>query len=197
MATPPDDSPSDFDLADEELAKILYLIGLVVAAWAELDDYLIRLLARLIGCKPKAAGIIYYALDAFSTRFAVINGLAQHKLKVSKKRTELLGFLKRLNKLATTRNNMIHAVYHKVYTPDSGKTVIRKAVFRSKLETLHQETLAQTGELETHLNLLAGARLWLFLSGWTTSKGGRLSSADRARIMALKTEVAKSSKSND
>jgi hypothetical protein len=40
--------------------------------------------------QAKAAGIIYYALDASSTRLAVITGLAQHKLRPGKDRTEVL-----------------------------------------------------------------------------------------------------------
>lgn len=182
------------DDAETRFAEILYLIGAVVTAWSLLDDALIRLLAKLAGCRPKSAGIIYYALDAFSTRFAVIRGLAQHKLRPGKDRTNLLAFLKRLEKLATTRNDIVHAVYHMVYEPD-GKSYVRKMVFRSAREKLYQEMLAQTGELQTHARLVRGARTWLELHGWTRS--GRLTKPPpgfMAKIMAS-TPAAKSSKS--
>jgi hypothetical protein len=129
----------------------------------------IHLLARLSGSRLKAAGITYYALDAFSTRLAVIKGHAQHKLKAGKKQTDLLKFLEHLGKLGTTRNNIIHAVYRKVYDPKKGKLVIRKMVFRSARKQLHQETLAQTGELETHLQELRNAWFWLFFAGWKSA----------------------------
>ena len=48
-----------------------------------------------------------------------------------------------------------------VYLPNPPKTIIRKMVFRSAREKLYQETIAQTGELETHVRFLRGARLWL------------------------------------
>jgi hypothetical protein len=159
---------TDREKAQIKFDVILHLIGQVVVAWGELDNSLIHLLARLAGCKLKAAGITYYALDAFSTRFAVIEGLAQHKLKTGKKRTTLLEFLERLSKLGTTRNDIIHAVYHMVYDPKPGKWIIKKIVFPSARNDLYQETIAQTGELETHLQLLINARSWLYMNGWMT-----------------------------
>jgi hypothetical protein len=156
-------SEHDFDV-------LLHLIGQVVVAWGEMDDMLIHLLARLAGFNLKAAGVTYYALDAFSTRLAVIKGLAQHKLRTGKRRTNLLEFLERLGKLGTTRNDIIHAVYRRIYDPKLGKRVIKKMVFRSARKDLYQETLAQTGELETHLKLLSDARFWLQMSGWTSSR---------------------------
>jgi hypothetical protein len=164
--------PSDADQHQLE-DEILHLIGQVVTAWAELDDSLIHLLAKLAGCQPKAAGIIYYALDAFSTRLAVIEGLARHKLKTGKRRTALLQFIERLKKLATARNDIVHAVYNVVYKPKAKGPILIKKVFRSAREQLFQETVAQTGELETHVRLLGGAKQWLFLSGWTSSRARR------------------------
>ena len=40
---------------------------------------------------------------------------AQHKLRPGKDRTALLQFLERLKKLATKRNDIVHAVYLMVY----------------------------------------------------------------------------------
>jgi hypothetical protein len=156
----------DHEKAEAQLDQILHLIGQVVTGWAELDNSLIHLLARLAGCRPKAAGIIYYALDAFSTRLAVIKGLAQHKLRKGRDRTALLRFLDRLHQLGTTRNDIVHAVYQMVYMPQRRKTVIKKMVFRSARKAPHQETIAQTGELETHVRLLQDARLWLNIYRW-------------------------------
>jgi hypothetical protein len=156
----------DREKAQIKFDVILHLIGQVVVAWGKLDDLLIHLLARLAGCKLKASGVTYYALDALSTRLAVIKGLAHHKLKPGKKRTALLEFLNRLQKLGTTRNDIIHAVYRMVYDPKSGKWIIKKTVFRSARNDLYQETIAQTGELETHLQLLLNARFWLYMNGW-------------------------------
>jgi len=70
----------DREKAERQFNVILHLIGQVVVAWGEMDDTLIYVLARLSGSRLKAAGITYYALDALSTRLAVIKGLAQHKL---------------------------------------------------------------------------------------------------------------------
>lgn len=186
-------SDDDLDRAEAKLAQILYLIGNVVAAWAALDDPLIHLLARLAGCKPKAAGIMYYALDATRTRLTLIKGLAQHKLRKGKDRTELLKFLTRLDGLATTRNDIVHAVYQKIYDPKKDKWIIRKMVFRSVREKLYQKTVAQTGELKTHIRLLESARSWLFLSGWMV-RLRPLRPDERARIIALKTKMANSSR---
>jgi hypothetical protein len=141
--------------AENQLDVILHLIGQVVVAWGEIDEALIYLLARLSGSRPKPAGITYYALDALSTRLAVVKGLAQHKLKAGKKRSDLLRLLEKLRKLGTTRNDIIHAVYRLTYEPESGRWTIKKMVFRSARETLYKETLAQTGELENHLEQLS------------------------------------------
>jgi len=152
----------DLDKAQRQFDVILYLIGQVVVAWGEMDDTLIHVLARLSGNRPKAAGITYYALDALSTRLAVIKGLAQHKLKAGKKkRTDLLKLLDRLGKLGRTRNDIIHAVYRLIYDPKPDKWMIKKMVFRSLRETLYRETLAQTAELEDHLEQLSDVRFRL------------------------------------
>jgi hypothetical protein len=74
-----------------------------------------------------------------------------------------------LDKLATTRNEIVHAVYRPVYLPN-GKIVIRKSVFRSARKTLNAETIAQTGELQHHVRFLKDAQLWLNLSGWGIPK---------------------------
>ena len=190
-------SDPGYEKAQAQFDQILHLIGQVVMAWGELGDSLIHLFARLSGSRLKSAGITYYALDAFSTRLAVITGLAQHKLKASRKRTSLLEFLAKLSKLGTARNDIIHAVYRIVFDPKRGKRgkwVIKKWVFRSARKELYQETLAQTGELETHLDRLRGARDWLVFSGWT-SPATRLPPELRAKIMALKTDTATPSKS--
>src|SRR5262249_53963395 len=79
----------DLEKAERQFDVILHLIGQVVVAWGKMDDALIYVLARLSGSRPKAAGITYYALDALSTRLAVIKGLAQHKLKAGKKANRL------------------------------------------------------------------------------------------------------------
>src|SRR5262245_60128186 len=126
-----------------------------------MDDTLIYVLARLSGSRPKTAGITYYALDALSTRLAVIKGLAQHKLKAGKKRADLLKMLDQIGKLGRTRNDIIHAVYRLIYDPKPNKWIIKKMVFRSASETLYKETLAQTVELENHLELLSSVRLGL------------------------------------
>ena len=107
----------------QQFDVILHLIGQVVIEWGELDDSLIHLLAILSGCRLRTAGITYYALDAFSTRLAVIKGLAQHKLRKGKKRTKLLEFLERLSKLGKTRNDIIHAIYRIIYDPKIEKMV--------------------------------------------------------------------------
>src|SRR5205807_9267707 len=134
----------------------------------------IHLLSRLAGCRPKAAGIIYYALDAFSTRLSVITGLARHKLRSGRERTNLLRFLSRLQKLATTRNDIIHAVYQIVRQPKPQKSYVEKMVFRSAREILFQKTRAQAGELETHARLVRGARTWLGLHGWRFGRRTRM-----------------------
>jgi hypothetical protein len=190
------DTDPEYEKVQRQFDQILHLIGQVVIAWGELDDSLIRLLAHLSGSRLKAAGVTYYALDAFSTRLAVINGLAQHKLKAGRKRTDLLAFLAKLNKLGTTRNDIIYAVYHVVYDSKKRKWVIKKWVFRSARKELYLETLAQTGELETHLDRLRDARTWLFLSGWISpASKGSLPPELRAKIMALKTDIANPSES--
>jgi hypothetical protein len=159
---PPVRGDPDLEKAERQFDVILHLIGQVVVAWGEMDDTLIYVLARLSGSRPKAAGITYYALDATSTRLAVIKGLAQHKLKArKKKRTDLLKLLDRLGKLGRTRNDIIHAVYRLIYDPKPGKWMITKMVFRSAREALYKETLAQTGELENHLEQLSDVRFRL------------------------------------
>jgi hypothetical protein len=181
------------EAGEAKFDALLHLIGQVVVAWGEMDDLLIHLLARLAGCKLRAAGVTYYALDAFSTRLAVINGLAQHKLKAGKKRTALLEWLERLNKLGKTRNDIIHAVYRMFYDPKLGKWVIKKMVFRSARKDLYQETIAQTGELETHLQLLRNARFWLYMNRWM-SPARKLPPDLRAKIEALKADMDESFK---
>jgi hypothetical protein len=151
----------DLEKAEKQFDVILHLIGQVVVAWGEMDDTLIYVLARLSGSRPKAAGIMYYALDAFSTRLVVIRGLAQHKLKAGKKRADLIRLLDQIGKLGRTRNDIIHAVYRLIYDPKPNKWIIKKMVFRSARETLYKETLAQTGELENHLELLNSVRFGL------------------------------------
>jgi hypothetical protein len=71
-----DDFDAEYDRIMEEFDTILHLMGQIVAAWASLDEALMQLLATLAGCEPKAAGVIYYALDAFSTRHSVATLLA-------------------------------------------------------------------------------------------------------------------------
>jgi hypothetical protein len=184
----------DQEKVQAQFDVILHLIGQIVVAWGLLDESLIRLLARLLGCRPKAAGIAYYALDATSTRLAVIRGLAEHKLKPNKKRMNLLAFLTRLEKLGTARNDIIHAVYGIVYDPKISKWKIEKMIFRSARKELYQLTIAQTGELETHLRLLRGARLWLWASSWLQSGAESLPPDLLAKIMALNTATAASAK---
>jgi hypothetical protein len=180
--------------AEARFDTILHLIGQVVVGWGELDDSLIHLFARLAGCRLQAAGIAYYALDAFSTRLAVIKGLAQHKLRQGRRRKALLEFLERLKKLGNTRNDIIRAVYHIVYDPRDKKWVVKKWIFRSARKQLYQETLAQTGELENHLELLRSARFWLGMSGWLSPRSRRRGLA--AKTIALKTQTANSSNGN-
>lgn len=182
----------------DEHSTILYLIGLVVSGWSELDNSLIFLLSNLAKCDLKSAGVIYYALDAFSTRLSVISGLALHRMKKSKRRDQLLDFLHRLRKLATTRNDIIHAVYS--LERSAGKTVVTKSVFRSQRDTLYVKTKAQTGELETHIERLATARQWLAWSGYTHIPRSRLTkkeARERARYLAIIRDLkeAKSSSS--
>jgi hypothetical protein len=192
------DSDPAYEKAQAQFDQILHLIGQVVIAWGELDDSLIHLLARLSGCRLKSAGITYYALDAFSTRLTVITGLAQHKLRKGKNRDNLLAILSKLSKLGTARNDIVHAVYRVVFDPKRGKRgkwVIKKWVFRSARKELYQETLAQTGELKTHLDRLRGFRTWFALSGWHPQPA-KLPPELQAKIVALKTDMATPSKSN-
>ncbi len=73
----------------------------------------------------------------------------------------MLKLLEQLGKLGRTRNDIIHAVYRLIYDPKPGKWIIKKMVFRSARETLYKETLAQTGELENHLEQLSNVRFGL------------------------------------
>ena len=82
-------------------------------------------------------------------------------LKARKKRDELLKLLDQLGKLGRTRNDIIHAVYRLIYDLKPNKWVIKKMVFRSARETLYKETLAQTGELENHIEQLGSVRFHL------------------------------------
>jgi hypothetical protein len=179
--------------AQDKYDQILHLIGRVVAAWARLDDPLIELLSRLAGCRPKSAAIMYYALDATSTRLAMITGLAQHKLRKGKRRTDLLAFLKRLEKLATTRNDIVHANYSVILRVKDGKLLVRKRVVRSARAQLLVDTLAQTGELATHARFVNGAGFWLLVNGWSVRH--RAPTGLRALSMALNTSSASQSKS--
>ncbi len=167
-----EDDP-EFARVMEEYNVILRLIGEVVTKWASLDDRLIWLLSYLAGCEPQPAGVIYYALNAFSTRYEVIKALAQHSLGEGEPRDHLLPFLDQLSRLATVRNDIVHAVYKITIDASEAekkrKITIEKHVFRSQRKELHQKIKAQTGELVTHCNKLDNAVLFLVVFNFLAS----------------------------
>jgi hypothetical protein len=167
------------DPEQQKSDQILYLIGHVVVAWSALDDPLIRLLASLVRCKLRPAGVMYYALNGFKTRCDLLRALAKHNLKNKKEQASLLQFLDKLIELAKVRNDIIHADYPLIYR--EGKMTMEKHLNRSARDEIHVELKAQTGELETHLKKIESARFWLGIH----YPGPRMRSKDRANLQQL------------
>ncbi len=141
--------------ANEKYQKILKLIGEVVAEWASLDHQLVELLGHMAKCDNRIATIIYHSLESFAPRLAILKALAQHALDL-KDRATLLDVLARLNELHKTRNDLIHASYsvHHDFTKSPPRVALKKHITRSARKSFEREILAQTGEIETHLDLL-------------------------------------------
>jgi hypothetical protein len=104
------DDESSYQLSPaEDDPEVIRLLGIITARWASMDIILERLLGKLLNNEP-AANVIYYSLESFGARLAVITNLAVEIVKDDNpSKAALVTLLERLNRLSSVRNKIIYS----------------------------------------------------------------------------------------
>jgi len=109
------------------------------------------MLADLLHSDRHAADIIYFSLASFRGRLDIITNLATETLANNGRKSLLITLLKRISRLAETRNQLIHSSM--IGTPDDLARQVRKPGKKRPLEfipvkkndlTRHANTLVMT-----------------------------------------------------
>jgi hypothetical protein len=141
--------------------KILQMIGEVVAEWASVENRLAVLLAKGAKCSDETGRIILFSLNSFAARLATVRAVVLHCMKDHPDQHLILLVLTKLRDLSAARNDLVHSSY--VIQAGKRPAMYRKIV-RSERAIPVQQIRTQTGEIETHLQMLNQVEQFLFFA---------------------------------